>query len=129
MPATIAITEFADEWRDRAKCLGQDVRKFFPLRGDDEEPGKRVCNGLGDPRARMPACPVRAQCLEYALSNFIKEGIFGGMSERERRGLRQNRYLETGGVERRNPHTPKALKERIKLLRLESLRSQGLVAA
>ena len=64
-------------WQDRANCLGVDPDLFFPERGASTREAKEVCRG----------CVVRMDCLEYALVNGEKFGIWGGMSERERRRL------------------------------------------
>jgi len=66
-------------WHDRAACLGSDPNVFFPERGESTTAAKQVC----------ATCSVRDECLEYALVNRIKFGIFGGKSERERRALRK----------------------------------------
>ena len=68
-------------WQDRANCLGVDPDLFFPERGASTREAKEVCRG----------CVVRMDCLEYALVNGEKFGIWGGMSERERRRLRRQR--------------------------------------
>jgi len=68
-------------WRDRAACIGADPDLFFPQRGESAEPAREIC-------AR---CPVREACLDYALRNAITHGIWGGVSERERRALRSRR--------------------------------------
>jgi WhiB family redox-sensing transcriptional regulator len=68
-------------WQDQANCLGVDPDLFFPERGASTREAKEVCRG----------CIVRADCLEYALSNGEKFGIWGGLSERERRKLRRQR--------------------------------------
>ena len=70
-------------WQDDANCLGVDPDFFFPERGASTREAKAVCAG----------CEVRADCLEYALVNGEKFGIWGGMSERERRRLRRQRAL------------------------------------
>jgi WhiB family redox-sensing transcriptional regulator len=70
-------------WQDYANCLGVDPDLFFPERGASTREAKEVCRG----------CIVRAQCLEYALVNSEKFGIWGGMSERERRRIRRQRSL------------------------------------
>ena len=70
-------------WQDYANCLGVDSDLFFPERGASTREAKEVCRG----------CIVRAQCLEYALVNSEKFGIWGGMSERERRRIRRQRAL------------------------------------
>jgi WhiB family redox-sensing transcriptional regulator len=71
-------------WQDFANCLGVDPDLFFPERGASTREAKEVCRG----------CVVREECLEYALANGEKFGIWGGMSERERRRIRRQRALE-----------------------------------
>jgi WhiB family redox-sensing transcriptional regulator len=68
-------------WQRSANCLGVDPDLFFPERGGSTREAKEVCRG----------CVVREQCLQYALENGEKFGIWGGMSERERRRLRRRR--------------------------------------
>ncbi|MCB1249136.1 MAG: WhiB family transcriptional regulator [Acidimicrobiales bacterium] len=70
-------------WQNYANCLGVDPDLFFPERGASTREAKEVCRG----------CVVREDCLEYALSNSEKFGIWGGMSERERRRIRRQRAL------------------------------------
>jgi WhiB family redox-sensing transcriptional regulator len=70
-------------WQDYANCLGVDPDLFFPERGASTREAKAVCKG----------CVVRLDCLEYALANGEKFGIWGGLSERERRRLRRQRAL------------------------------------
>ena len=70
-------------WWDYANCLGVAPALFFPERGARTKEAKEVCRG----------CIVREDCLEYALSHGEKFGIWGGMSERERRRLRRQRAL------------------------------------
>ena len=70
-------------WQDYANCLGVDPDLFFPERGASTREAKEVCRG----------CVVREDCLEYALANGEKFGIWGGMSERERRRIRRQRAL------------------------------------
>lgn len=59
---------------------------FFPPRGGDPRPAKRVCNG--DDKRGRPACPVRARCLEVALANAEEFGIFGGTSPQDRKRMK-----------------------------------------
>jgi WhiB family redox-sensing transcriptional regulator len=66
-----------------ANCLGVDPDLFFPERGASTKEAKAVCQG----------CVVREDCLEYALANGEKFGIWGGLSERERRRIRRQRAL------------------------------------
>lgn len=68
-------------WQDQANCLGVDPDLFFPERGASTREAKEVCRG----------CEVRQHCLDYALANGEKFGIWGGLSERERRRLRRQR--------------------------------------
>jgi WhiB family redox-sensing transcriptional regulator len=77
-------TEHEDEsWQDLANCLGVDPDLFFPERGASTREAKEVCRG----------CVVQGDCLEYALRNGEKFGIWGGMSERERRRIRRQRAV------------------------------------
>ena len=70
-------------WQHQANCMGVDPDLFFPERGASTREAKEVCRG----------CVVREDCLEYALENSEKFGIWGGMSERERRRIRRARAL------------------------------------
>jgi WhiB family redox-sensing transcriptional regulator len=78
------------DWKAQANCLGVDPDLFFPERGMSTREAKEVCRG----------CVVREDCLEYALANGEKFGIWGGLSERERRRIRRARALvrRSGGV-------------------------------
>ncbi|MFC8302373.1 WhiB family transcriptional regulator [Specibacter sp. NPDC057265] len=75
--------EFSDEgelgWQSDALCAQTDPEAFFPEKGGSTRDAKKVCG----------ACNVKAQCLEYALANDERFGIWGGLSERERRRLRK----------------------------------------
>src|SRR6201990_1141844 len=62
-------------WQDQALCAQTDPEAFFPEKGGSTREAKRVCR----------SCEVRAECLEYALQHSIRDGIWGGMSERDRR--------------------------------------------
>jgi WhiB family transcriptional regulator, redox-sensing transcriptional regulator len=77
----LEIVEDADEddWQDRALCAETDPEAFFPEKGGSTREAKRICTG----------CEVRAQCLEYALAHDERFGIWGGLSERERRRLKR----------------------------------------
>lgn len=72
-----------NEWAADSNCLGVDPDLFFPDRGESTKEAKDVC-------AR---CIVQSECLEFALENGEKFGIWGGKSERERRRLRKERRL------------------------------------
>jgi len=73
---------FAARWRELAACRGSDLEVFFPGRGESAGPARQVC----------AACPVRQPCLDYAITNRIVHGIWGGLTERERRAL-QSRWV------------------------------------
>src|ERR1700709_2474497 len=80
-PMHIELTPDQRTWQDQANCLGVDPDLFFPERGASTREAKEVCRG----------CVVRLDCLDYALDNGEKFGIWGGLSERERRRLRRQR--------------------------------------
>ena len=67
------------DWQERALCAQTDPEAFFPEKGGSTREAKRICSG----------CEVRAECLEYALAQDERFGIWGGLSERERRRLRR----------------------------------------
>jgi len=66
-------------WQERALCAQTDPESFFPEKGGSTREAKKVCL----------SCEVRAECLEYALLHDERFGIWGGMSERERRKLKK----------------------------------------
>lgn len=66
-------------WQERALCAQTDPEAFFPEKGGSTREAKRVC----------VSCEVRSECLEYALANDERFGIWGGLSERERRKLKR----------------------------------------
>ena len=65
-------------WQTDALCAQTDPEAFFPEKGGSTRDAKRIC----------ASCDVRDQCLEYALQNDERFGIWGGLSERERRRLK-----------------------------------------
>ncbi len=67
------------DWQERALCSQTDPEAFFPEKGGSTREAKKICTG----------CEVRAECLEYALAHDERFGIWGGLSERERRKLRK----------------------------------------
>ena len=78
------LTELYDptdeqDWQERALCAQTDPEAFFPEKGGSTREAKKVCTG----------CDVRSECLEYALQNDERFGIWGGLSERERRKLKR----------------------------------------
>jgi WhiB family redox-sensing transcriptional regulator len=77
-PATIDPA-VDDQWQERALCAQTDPEAFFPEKGGSTREAKRICMG----------CEVRDRCLEYALAHDERFGIWGGLSERERRRLKR----------------------------------------
>jgi len=70
-------------WQDYASCRGGDTNLFFPERGASTRRAKAICD----------ACEVKAECLDYAIEMGERFGIWGGLSERERRRVRRERQL------------------------------------
>jgi WhiB family redox-sensing transcriptional regulator len=68
-----------DQWQERALCAQTDPEAFFPEKGGSTREAKRICLG----------CEVRDACLDYALAHDERFGIWGGLSERERRRLKR----------------------------------------
>ena len=73
------VDEGAFGWQERALCAQTDPEAFFPEKGGSTREAKKVCL----------SCDVRAECLEYALRHDERFGIWGGLSERERRKLKK----------------------------------------
>lgn len=72
-------TDHELSWQADALCAETDPEAFFPEKGGSTREAKRIC----------ASCDVKQQCLEYALKNDERFGIWGGLSERERRKLRK----------------------------------------
>lgn len=68
-----------DQWQERALCAQTDPEAFFPEKGGSTREAKRICLG----------CDVKDEYLDYALANDERFGIWGGLSERERRRLKR----------------------------------------
>ncbi len=77
----LAMGELA--WQDYANCRGADADLFFPERGASTRKAKAIC----------AECQVQAECLDFAIEIGEKFGIWGGMSERERRRVRRERQV------------------------------------
>src|SRR6478735_9504172 len=75
----IAPATTDDEWQERALCAQTDPEAFFPEKGGSTREAKRICLG----------CEVKDACLDYALAHDERFGIWGGLSERERRRLKR----------------------------------------
>ncbi|MEV4774324.1 WhiB family transcriptional regulator [Microbacterium sp. LTA6] len=76
---TDADDDNALAWQTDALCSQTDPEAFFPEKGGSTRDAKRICT----------TCDVRGECLEYALNNDERFGIWGGLSERERRKLKR----------------------------------------
>ncbi len=74
--ATVAVFVRPD-WYDQALCLGAGPRLFYAERGEGSGIARQVC----------AECEVRQACLEFALERNECHGMWGGLSERERRGM------------------------------------------
>ncbi|MFF1407336.1 WhiB family transcriptional regulator [Streptomyces sp. NPDC058294] len=91
------------EWETWAKCRTADPEELF-VEGAAQNRAKALCDG----------CLVRTECLAHALDNRIEHGIWGGMTERERRGLLRRRptvsswrlLLEAARTEHVSPGRP-----------------------
>tara|TARA_R100000278_G_C5361113_1_gene125411 strand:+ start:260 stop:565 length:306 start_codon:yes stop_codon:yes gene_type:complete len=84
-----------NSWKNKGACVGVEQDIFFPERGSSTRLAKAVCR----------RCEVQEECLEYAVNNGEKFGIWGGLSERERRAIRKKR----GIVLKKKPYTPVAM--------------------
>ncbi len=78
--SAVALDLWVDEWAREANCAGQDPESLF-VRGKAQHAAKAVCK----------TCPVLAQCLAEALDSRTDSGVWGGMTERERRALLRKR--------------------------------------
>lgn len=72
------------EWMARGNCRNFPPAMFFPSDGAGVERARAICAD----------CPVVSDCLEYALTEHIDHGVWGGCSERERRRIAKRRRLE-----------------------------------
>jgi len=75
-PIAALAAQFQQEWWRDALCVGMDPNIWFPLKGKTAREAKAICAD----------CPAQEACLDYALeSPQQKYGVWGGMTERERR--------------------------------------------
>jgi WhiB family redox-sensing transcriptional regulator len=79
LEAELAVVDAVVSWQERALCAETDPEAFFPEKGGSTREAKRVCTG----------CEVKGECLQYALAHDERFGIWGGLSERERRRLKR----------------------------------------
>jgi WhiB family redox-sensing transcriptional regulator len=80
--------EDANAWMKFGACNSADPEAFFPDKGGSSRAAKKVCDG----------CDVEEQCLQYALDNDEHFGMWGGLSEHERRKLRSERHRRRAGA-------------------------------
>lgn len=76
----MAEIQLEEPWLVDAACRDLHPDLFFPAKGEPTDQAKAVCAG----------CQVRDDCLKYAMDNNFKDGIWGGMSERQRRAYRRS---------------------------------------
>ena len=74
-----ALAEDPPEWQARALCAQTDPEAFFPEQGGSTREAREICH----------RCEVRAECLESALGHDERFGVWGGLSEDERRALKR----------------------------------------
>jgi WhiB family redox-sensing transcriptional regulator len=79
--AAVLRSKISGTWRALARCRGVDPDVFHPLNDDDATEAKAICD----------LCPVREVCLEHAIAAREKHGVWGGLTERERRRLVRRR--------------------------------------
>jgi WhiB family transcriptional regulator, redox-sensing transcriptional regulator len=82
----ILASHLASPWMLRARCRDLPPAVFFPSDGAGVDVARRYC----------AECPVKVQCLEYALEHRIDHGVWGGASERERHRIARNRRARVG---------------------------------
>jgi len=70
----------SDHWFNQAACRGKDPDIFFPRSGESPAAARRIC----------ATCPVRLDCRAYAFAHHITRGVWGGLTELERRKHRRN---------------------------------------
>jgi WhiB family redox-sensing transcriptional regulator len=86
LASSLALAAAEDVWRDHALCRDTDPDLFFPVGTTGHallsiDHAKRVCC----------SCPVTSECLDFALETNQDSGVWGGLSEEERRTIRRQR--------------------------------------
>jgi WhiB family redox-sensing transcriptional regulator len=77
----MTTTTTTQQWRQYARCLGVDPELFYPTSDEHADVAKAICM----------VCPVREPCLEHAITAREKQGVWGGLTERERRRMIRQR--------------------------------------
>lgn len=90
LASSLALGAADYTWRDRALCRDTDPELFFPVGSTgmalvQTDKARRVCG----------ECEVRSECLDYALETNQDSGVWGGLSEEERRAIRRQRRSAT----------------------------------
>lgn len=80
VPMKMTVRNWVEDWTIAAACRGMNPDELF-VQGAAQNRAKSVC----------AACPVRTECLADALDNRVEFGVWGGMTERERRALLRRR--------------------------------------
>lgn len=83
------MTLLSMDWQDRAKCaaVGANPDIFFP--DSEEGRGGAYAQAKAEAKAICRSCPVRDQCLQFALATRQKFGVWGGYTPKERRALQR----------------------------------------
>jgi WhiB family transcriptional regulator, redox-sensing transcriptional regulator len=81
VPTTAADADPAN-WQSRAACLDGDPDLFFPI-----APSGPALQQMEQAKAVCARCPVRRECLQYALATLQVHGVWGGTNEEERRAV------------------------------------------
>lgn len=77
------LDDITASWMGNGACRAFPPNTFFPSDGVGVDKARKIC----------ATCPVTSECLEYALTNHIDHGVWGGCSERERRRIGKRRRL------------------------------------
>jgi WhiB family redox-sensing transcriptional regulator len=80
-----ALTVTREPWMVDAACRGLDPELFYPRLGEPTDRARAICN----------RCPVKQACLALAMRANERDGIWGGLSGRQRRALRRDRTRTT----------------------------------
>src|ERR1700742_3876854 len=89
------------DWRHTAVCRDEDPELFFPVGNS----GPALAQ-IADAKLVCNRCPVTTECLSWALNTGQDSGVWGGMSEDERRALKRR----NGGTKARRGGSPKSVK-------------------
>lgn len=90
------LLDRGDDWRDQAACQGHDPELWFPHESETGQPAKQICG----------TCPVREQCLTWAIDHKQDYGIWGGLNHNQRKRLAKERAhlcQECGGTFQADP--------------------------